>query len=380
MLRIFVGGRKMSEGVKKTVTVLLTLLAVFLFFKFIFRLLLPFLIAFLFATLFYGPIEMLHKRTGIKKKILGAVVVLISVAFIGFTVFLTVSRLISEIEQFAASVSENAEQYISAFFGFLDTVAAKLPFIEAVGGNLSETVASSVKDMILGWASRLPELIARFIGMLPEILLFTVILIMASYYFCADYRGYTERFSSFLPEKAVSLLSVVKKRLTDTGISYLKACLVLMFITYVELLIGFMMLDVRYAFTLALIVAAVDMLPILGVGTALLPWALWAWFSGDSYTAIGLLVINVTVTVIRRFIEPRIIGSGIGLTPIMTLLSMYVGFRLFGLTGLFFSPLIAILVLLFLPENISSKLGFRDKNTEKTENISKNNNKISKST
>lgn len=370
----------MNEKLKKVLTVILVLVAFFIFFKFILRLILPFLIAFLFAALFHKPIKILHERTGIKKKILGAGVILTAVFSVGFIIFLTVSRLVNEIEQFAVSVSANAERYVSDFFAFIDKVAEKIPFIEAMGGSLSETVASSVKGMILGWAARLPEFIAHFIGMLPEILLFTVILIMASYYFCTDYEDITERLFSFLPEKAKAFLLTVKQRLTDTGISYLKACLILMLITYVELLIGFLMLDIRYAFTLALIVAAVDMLPILGVGTALIPWALWAWFSGDTYTAIGLLIINVTVTVVRRFTEPRVISSGMGLSPLTTLFAMYVGFRFFGLTGLFFSPVIAILVLLFLPENISSRLGFKYKEQKNTEKFSKKEDKISKST
>ena len=370
----------MNEKLKKIAIIILVLFSFFLFFKFVLRLILPFLIAFLFAALFYKPVKILHERTGVKKKILGAGVVLTAVFCVGFIIFLTVSRLINEVEQFAASVSANAERYVGDFFAFVDRVAEKIPFIEAMGGSLSETVASSVKGMISGWAARLPEFIAYIIGMLPEILLFTVILIMASYYFCTDYEDITERFFSFLPEKAGEFLLTVKQRLTDTGISYLKACLVLMLITYVELLIGFLMLDVRYAFTLALIVAAVDMLPILGVGTALIPWALWAWFSGDTYTAIGLLIINVTVTVVRRFIEPRVISSGIGLSPLTTLFSMYVGFRIFGLTGLFFSPVVAIIVLLFLPENISERLGFKYRKSKNTEKFSKKEDKISKST
>ena len=370
----------MDTRLKKISVILLIAFVLFVFFKFVLRLILPFLIAFLFAALLRVPIKILHERTGIKKKILGGAMVLTAVLAVGFTVFLVISRLINEITRFAVSVSENAERYVGDIFDFIDSIAEKIPFIEAIGGDLSETVADSVRNMISQWASKLPELIAGFIGMIPEIILFTVILIMASYYFCADYEGITEGFFSFLPDRARVFLVNLKRRLADTGVSYLKSCLVLMFITYVELLIGFLMLDIQYAFTLALIIAAVDMLPILGVGTALIPWSLWTWFSGDTYTAVGLIVINVTVTVVRRFIEPRVISSGIGLSPLTTLFAMYVGFRLFGFTGLFFSPLVAILILLFLPENISTRLGFRASEEKKTKFFSKYGNKISKNT
>ncbi len=369
----------MSDGIKKLLKLILIVFGIFLFFKFIFRLILPFVIAFLFASLFNRPIKILNRRTGIKKHFLSAAIVLIAVGIFGFITFLIINRLITEIERFTLSVSENADRYIGQFFEILDRIAEKIPFIDAIGGNLSETVASSVKNIISDWVLRLPEFIAYIIGMLPEILLFTVILIMASYYFCTDYDSIIENFFSFLPEKAKTVFVTLKRRLTNTGISYIKACFILMFITYVELLVGFLMLNIQYAFTLALIVAAVDMLPILGVGTVLIPWTIWAWISGDTYTAVGLLIINVTATVVRRFIEPRVISSGIGLSPLITLFSMYVGFRLFGFTGLFFSPLVAIFILLLLPENISCRLGFK-LNEEEKEDFLKKANKISKKT
>lgn len=370
----------MNERLKRIATLLLIILAFFLFFKLLFRLILPFVIAFSFAALFNKPIKTLNEKTGIRRSILGAGIVLATVAAVGFAVFFIVSRLINELERFALSVSENAGRYVEKLFDMLDSFAEKIPFIEAMGGDLSKTVSDAVGGAVSDLTSRIPEFIAYLIGILPEILLFTVILIMASYYFCADYERIMWELFSLLPDRAVKFIKEIKRKLTDTGISYLKACLVLMLVTYAELLVGFLMLGIQYAFTLALVVATVDMLPILGVGTVLLPWAAFAWLSGDTYTAVGLLIIYVTVTVVRRFAEPRVISSGIGLSPLTTLFAMYVGFRLFGFTGLFFSPLAAILILLFLPENISSHLGFRLNEREENRNFSKNGNKISKKT
>ena len=212
--------------------------------------------------------------------------------------------------------------------------------------------------MLTSLTSKLPGIIADVIAMIPHILLFTVIIILASYYFCADFDKIKETLLSFLPEGVQNALKRFKKRLADTGIKYLKACAVMLIITYFELLVGFLMLGIPYAFSLSLLVAAVDMLPIFGVGTVLVPWAIWCKLTGDTYTAVGLLIIFATVTVIRRFVEPKVISNGIGLSPLTTLFAMYVGFRLFGLTGLFFSPLAAILILHALPENIAKKLGF----------------------
>jgi predicted PurR-regulated permease PerM len=99
-----------------------------------------------------------------------------------------------------------------------------------------------------------------------------------------------------------------------------------------------------------------------------LPWAIWCYFTGDTYTAAGLIIIFAVVTVARRFIEPKVIGEGIGLSPITTLAAMYIGFQLFGLTGLFFSPIAAILILHALPSELSKRLGL---NTKQSEEIKK---------
>ena len=354
---------------KKICITVAAVAGIYLFFKYIIRLILPFIIAFIIAFLLKNPVRLIHERTKIGKRILSAVFVILVVLVCGFFIFLLSNRLISEVERFASSLSENSDKYVAAFFEFIDRLAEKLPFIDQMGADLSGAVSNAIKSMLTTITSRIPMFIAYVVGMLPEILLFTVILIMASYYFCADFDEGAKKLESLLSPESYQRVLNFKNRLTNTGLSYLKACFILMFITFGELLVGFFMLGVPYAFTLALIVAAVDMLPILGVGTVLAPWSLFAWFSGDTYTAIGLVIINLTVTVVRRFIEPRVIGTGIGLSPVTTLVAMYIGFRLFGFTGLFFSPLAAILILHMLPVEVARKLGLNaDESKQKEEN------------
>jgi sporulation integral membrane protein YtvI len=279
-------------------------------------------------------------------------------AVLAFTVFLTVSRLISEIEGLIATLSKNSDRYVKAFFDLIDGISSKLPFTKALGADLTEAVSEAVRSMLSAFTAKIPGFIARVIATVPHILLFTVILILASYYFCADFEKIGENILSLLPCGAREALSRFGARLADTGIKYLRACLFMLIITFSQLLVGFLMLKIPYAFSLSLLVAAVDMLPILGVGTVLVPWAIWCKLTGDTYTAVGLIIIFAVVTVVRRFAEPRVIGGGIGLSPITTLVAMYIGFRLFGLTGLFFSPLVAILILHALSPQLAKKLGF----------------------
>ncbi len=344
---------------------ILAAIAGYLFLRFVLPLILPFVIAFVIAYALQPAVRILSERTGIKRRIISAILVVLALLLCGYTVFLIVGRLVNEVERFAYAVSVNSGRYVEGFFDILDGVAAKLPFIDAIGADLSDAVAGAVSSMVTEAASKLPGFIASIIGMLPSILLFTVILIMASYYFCADLEKGINDIKALMSPKVINAVSKFKERLTSSGLSYLRSCLVILVITFAELLVGFLMLDIPYAFMLAFIIAAVDMLPILGAGTALIPWAIWVWITGDSYTAIGLLLINLTVTIVRRFIEPRIIGSGIGLSPLTTLFAMYLGFKLFGFTGLFFSPLVAVIIVQMLPERIAKRLsGDKDEKNE----------------
>lgn len=351
---------KSSSTAKNILLCLAAAIGVFLFFKYILSLFLPFILAFVIAFFLNYPIKLLHKRTHIPKGILSAFLITLLTALLGFCIFLLVNRIVSELGDLLKSLGENAGRYVSEFFTLLDSFAEKLPFINAIGADLSETVTEVVKDMLTTITSKIPPIIADIIAMLPHILLFTVVIILSSYYFCADFENIKQWLFSLLPTSVGNSLLNLKRRITNTGLKYLKACAVMLVITYFELMVGFLMIDIPYAFSLSLLVAAVDMLPIFGVGTVLVPWAIWCKLTGDTYTAVGLIIIFATVTVVRRFIEPKIISTEIGLSPLTTLLAMYIGFRLFGLTGLFFSPLVAILVLHALPENISSKLGFTD--------------------
>ena len=101
---------------------------------------------------------------------------------------------------------------------------------------------------------------------------------------------------------------------------------------------------VSYSFLLALVISFVDILPVLGVGSVLVPWAVFSFVSGRWNFGIGLLIIYGCVTVVRQIAEPKIVGGSIGLHPLATLVSMYAGLKLLGVTGLLIGPVTAIIV------------------------------------
>ena len=112
-------------------------------------------------------------------------------------------------------------------------------------------------------------------------------------------------------------------------------------ITYLIVALGLMLLGIPYAFGWAILVAAVDAIPLLGTGTVLLPWALTKLLQGEPLIAAGLAGIYLVAMVIRTVLEPRFFGRHLGLDPLVMLFFLYFGYRLWGFLGIVISPLLA---------------------------------------
>ena len=137
---------------------------------------------------------------------------------------------------------------------------------------------------------------------------------------------------------------------------YIRAYLVLMLLTFGELFLGFAILRIKYSFFLAFIVAIIDVLPVFGVGTVLIPWAVILFINGHTGKAVGLLVLFGIMYVVRQFSEPRLIGRFMGLHPLLTLSTAYLGYTFFGITGMIISPIILYVVKLVVAESSEMKI------------------------
>ena len=114
--------------------------------------------------------------------------------------------------------------------------------------------------------------------------------------------------------------------------------------TFLEAFVGLSILGVNYAFILAVVIAIVDVLPILGTGTVLVPWAIFAFISSDIRLGIGLLVLYGVTLIVRQLVEPKIVGSTLGIHPLLTLASVYIGLELLGFIGIFVGPMVALFI------------------------------------
>jgi sporulation integral membrane protein YtvI len=289
-----------------------------------------------------------------------ALLVLLSVG--GF-VTLAVSgirRGIRELSALAEGLAADADGLVGAIGNLLEkarSLSAHIPFLrrfedtpgyEEFCARLDGLVEEGVAKLASGLTQRIPDAAMAVAEWLPAAFIFVTVMLLACYYFSADDgslgRGASRVLLRLTPEAWRDRVLPWGRRLRRIGRQYLRACLLLGLLTFLEGFIGLALLRVPYAFLLAVLLAVVDFLPLLGTGIILLPWAAVSLLLGEVTLGIGLAVLYGVTSVVRQVLEPKLIGEGLGLHPLVSLAAMYGGLRLFGVWGMILAPLLAAAV------------------------------------
>lgn len=226
-----------------------------------------------------------------------------------------------------------------------------------LAGRLPDSVAQAAEDwvrelfaggsgMVENLSQWLLGLVGKLLSCLPGLFLFLLATLLSAYFFSSREEKLRALWQKQLPEEWQSRLRTGGRRLKETLKSYLKAELKLCSLTFGLLAVGLFLIR-GFSFTalpIALGIAVVDALPVFGSGTVLIPWAVVAFLQGNSGTALGLLGLYGVAAVGRALLEPKLLGKHMGLDPLLTLLCLYGGFRLFGIPGLILTPILAMLL------------------------------------
>ena len=222
-------------------------------------------------------------------------------------------------------------------------------FLIALPSSVRQPVKQALRELMeqgSGLPTRLyqwlTEVLTSAAAVLPAVGLFTVTTLLAAYLFSADRPRLGEWIRRSLPEPWRPRLGQAGDALKSALGSWLRAQLLLMLITFGELTAGLLLLRVELALLLAGLIALLDALPVFGAAVILVPWGLGALLTGQTLLGVGLLVLCGVVTLMRSFLEPRLIGHKTGLHPLAALVSMYAGFQAFGVAGMILAPLLAV--------------------------------------
>ncbi len=323
--------------------------SVFIFLKYLLVPFLPFIIAWITAMLIRPLINSICEITKFKRRIISFTCV-----FLLFLIILTVlvaicNKATSEIKGLAEDIMAGASDVVSDVFDYAEELSDKLPFYgktenQETAELIRKTATSMVENAVSAFSAKIPEAIINFIAQLPSIILFTVVLVMATFYMGSDIEKINSTIISLIPQNSRQSFIRAKRKLVIVGTRYIKAYLLILFIVFVQLLIGFLCLKIPYALTLALIIAVIDILPVIGVGSVLVPWAIVLLIRHETSQGIGLLILFAVIWLVRQIIEPKIVGRSTGLHPLITLIAMYIGLNFMGVLGLFVFPMIIILI------------------------------------
>ena len=324
----------------------LVIAALWLALRFLLPWLAPFLVALGAAALMEPAVGALARHGWRRSVAAGLVTLAVLAAAVG-AVYALASKGVDMLTDFARQVPElvaSAEQTLARLEARMLEYIAAAP--QGVSGYL-ESALDSLGESLYKLPAALSqwglELVARTAQASPDTLLFAVTAGIGTYFASASYPQLTAFLAAQIPAGLRRRFSGVGGNLKGSFGGWLRAQLILMLMTFFELLIGFLLLRVRGAPVIAAVTALVDALPVFGTGTVLLPWAAVSLLRGSGGLALGLTVTYAAAAFARSALEPRLLGRQIGLPPLLTLLSLYAGYRLFGLAGMILLPLAVLL-------------------------------------
>ena len=334
-------------------TVYYTLLATIgvIFIKFVLPVIFPFILGFLIAMALKPLVLFLHKRYKINEKMLAIFTTFLFYLLIIFLTFIVGKRLFRE----AYNILSSLPEFIS---GYLIPLIEKIEvdfslFLEKFidDGYASNYLSNSlgiVSDKLIDFTT---NLVTKIVSATPKIVIAGVFTVISSFFFSIDYYKITNFLSKLVPKKHRDKLFKTKEIFSSTVKNMVKGYLIIIAITFFELFIGLTLLKIPNALFFSVLVALLDVLPVIGSGTFLIPFSIFAFLRGRISLGIGLIILYILITVIREIIEPKIIGKHIGLPSIVMLLSIYVGARLFGFLGIIILPLSITVIKEFINNN-----------------------------
>lgn len=331
-------------------TIVIVLLLIFVAPKLI-AFFLPFVIGYVIALIANPLVKFLEKRLKIVRKHGSAIVIIVVLALIIGALYLIISVLVRESISFITDLPnlyENLNLQIKEVQNNLQGVYKAFPlgiqkFIDNLGDNIGSYVNVFVQKMELPTISDAGLLVKNA----AEFLFMMIITIMSAYFFVAERERMSLQLKKILPETWGDKVKMISDNFKLAFGGYLKAQFKIMLVITIILFAGFEVINVGYAILLALGIAFLDFLPFFGTGAVLWPWAVVELVSGNYFRTVVLLIIYLICQIVRQILQPKLVGDSIGISPLETLIFMYVGYKVKGLLGIIIGIPIGMILINF---------------------------------
>ncbi len=316
----------------------------FLCYRFIVGYLMPFVIAFLLVFLLRKPSVLLSQKLKIKVKYINIFLVIASFLLLflmlGGVVFIIVhqiekNNIIWRLEKLINDVSMGANLLVLRLEKFLPESLKNA--VLSAGENIPEQIGNFI-------GGTLPEMLTRTISSAPKFIFSFAVTIAAGCYFANEYEPLKNFFLSVVPSQKTETLKKIKKVMSENVFKMLRGYGLISIIIFAVCFFVLLIIGNKNAFLWALFITFIDLLPVLGAGTVLVPWAIISAVSGNYFYLAALIFLYICTMSIHHILEPKLVGKSVGVPPLICLLVMFTTLKLFGFFGMIISLLTLVTV------------------------------------
>ncbi|MCP3741759.1 sporulation integral membrane protein YtvI [Rossellomorea sp. BNER] len=329
---------------KKMVTIAITILLIFLLIYFILPVSIPLIAAIITALILEPAVRMLINKFRLKRRMSVLIVFLSFLVAVGVMSYFVTTKVVGE----AVKLIEDAPTYINQISDIwvnyekdLEYAARDLP------GEVVSEISNGVQDFLNSFKESIKEYmnierISAFLTYIPNYLVSFLVYLIALFLFMIDLPRVKKTIYSSLTEKTAEKVNFMTSRLSYVIFGFFKAQFLVSVLIFIVSLIGLLFISPEVAIVMSLIIWVIDFIPIIGSIVILGPWALFHLLAGNLTIGTQLAVLAAILLIIRRTVEPKVMGTHIGLSPLATLIAMYLGLKLLGVLGFIVGPLLLI--------------------------------------
>ena len=316
--------------------------------------LLPFLFGIIIAYFVQKPAKYFSFKLGVKKQNCAAILSVLIFVLLATLICLLSWILISQFSKVIKYLSDNNQEIKDIFKGIytkIENLLVKIGFKDAFK-NIYEDAIDSVAMTITTIFSKAATTLVK---KTPTVFLSSVVTIVATYYISKDYDRLLRFVKGFVKPDHFCKMIEIKVIFYECFLKFSVGYLWLFLITFGELSIGFLILGFDKILSLAFLIAILDLMPVLGTGTVLIPWAIIEFLQNNFTQGVALMVLYLIVTIVRNVVEPKIIGKQMDINPLFTLIFIFIGFKLSGVIGMILLPIIVTVIFTYLRRNFAKE-------------------------
>ncbi|MDP4097877.1 sporulation integral membrane protein YtvI [Paenibacillus sp. P96] len=352
--------KRISRALWVAIVIVLFILVVY----WLFPLMYPFLLAWLVAYVMNPLVLFLQKKAKLPHWLAVTLSLFVYLGAILLVLSAAVTRLVKELIKLTKTFDIHIENFKNLFVAWTQSdviqnivleinkfIRENPDYQQTINNNIDKTtqsVSSAVTDLV----NRFFNGILNFLTALPNMGAVLMVIVLAAFFISKNWERHGRTFSGLVPVNLRKPMADIWRDLRKALFGYLQAQFIMISITTVIVIIGLIILRVDSAFTIGLVIGLVDLLPYLGVGIIMIPWALYAFMSDDLTLGIGLSILYTIILIARQITEPKVLASSVGLDPLATLIGMFVGLKLFGVLGLIIGPVSLVVLDAFNRANV----------------------------